>query len=138
MYLPLNFTVYFSDVVIALIWYFQLKSSIQLHLDGSTAVVEDIGRQVFERYYVMSHDILDTHPLQLIFLLFRQQLIYGRRIPIPELFARIDAVDPSTIRRVANRFIFDQVTVVLPTCLVLCRILDIPWRWVMPESVVEN
>ncbi|KAM3314941.1 hypothetical protein ACQJBY_033605 [Aegilops geniculata] len=59
----------------------QLKSSIQLHLDGSTAVVEDIGRQ---------------------------QLIYGRRIPIPELFARIDAVDPSTIRRVANRFIFDQ------------------------------
>uniref|UniRef100_A0A453IN51 Peptidase M16 C-terminal domain-containing protein n=1 Tax=Aegilops tauschii subsp. strangulata TaxID=200361 RepID=A0A453IN51_AEGTS len=59
----------------------RLKSSIQLHLDGSTAVVEDIGRQ---------------------------QLIYGRRIPIPELFARIDAVDPSTIRRVANRFIFDQ------------------------------
>ncbi|XP_047089788.1 probable mitochondrial-processing peptidase subunit beta, mitochondrial [Lolium rigidum] len=59
----------------------QLKSSIQLHLDGSTAVVEDIGRQL---------------------------LIYGRRIPIPELFARIDAVDPSTIRRVANRFIFDQ------------------------------
>uniref|UniRef100_A0ACD5X2Z0 Uncharacterized protein n=2 Tax=Avena sativa TaxID=4498 RepID=A0ACD5X2Z0_AVESA len=31
------------------------------------------------------------------------------RIPIPEIFARIDAVDPSTIRRGANRFIFDQV-----------------------------
>ncbi|EAY89022.1 hypothetical protein OsI_10505 [Oryza sativa Indica Group] len=59
----------------------QLKSSIQLHLDGSTAVVEDIGRQL---------------------------LIYGRRIPIPELFARIDAVDASTVKRVANRFIFDQ------------------------------
>jgi processing peptidase subunit beta len=59
----------------------QLKSSVQLHLDGSTAVVEDIGRQL---------------------------LIYGRRIPIPELFARIDAVDASTIKRVANRFIFDQ------------------------------
>ncbi|KAG8095950.1 hypothetical protein GUJ93_ZPchr0013g35353 [Zizania palustris] len=59
----------------------QLKSFIQLHLDGSTAVVEDIGRQL---------------------------LIYGRRIPIPELFARIDAVDASTIKRVANRFIFDQ------------------------------
>lgn len=59
----------------------QLKSSIQLHLDGSTAVVEDIGRQL---------------------------LIYGRRIPTAELFARIDAVDPSTIKRVANRFIFDQ------------------------------
>jgi processing peptidase subunit beta len=59
----------------------QLKSSIQLHLDGSTAVVEDIGRQM---------------------------LTYGRRIPIPELFARIDAVDASTVKRVANRFIFDQ------------------------------
>ncbi|XP_062210335.1 probable mitochondrial-processing peptidase subunit beta, mitochondrial [Phragmites australis] len=59
----------------------QLKSCIQLHLDGSTAVVEDIGRQL---------------------------LIYGRRIPIPELFARIDAVDASTVKRVANRFIFDQ------------------------------
>ncbi|GJN30694.1 hypothetical protein PR202_gb19024 [Eleusine coracana subsp. coracana] len=59
----------------------QLKSSLQLHLDGSTAVVEDIGRQL---------------------------LVYGRRIPIPELFARIDAVDASTVRRVANRFIFDQ------------------------------
>ncbi|CAL4913236.1 unnamed protein product [Urochloa decumbens] len=59
----------------------QLKSSIQLHLDGSTAVVEDIGRQM---------------------------LTYGRRIPAPELFARIDAVDASTVKRVANRFIFDQ------------------------------
>jgi predicted Zn-dependent peptidase len=59
----------------------QLKSSLQLHLDGSTAVAEDIGRQL---------------------------LVYGRRIPIPELFARIDAVDASTVRRVANRFIFDQ------------------------------
>ncbi|PWZ15273.1 putative mitochondrial-processing peptidase subunit beta, mitochondrial [Zea mays] len=59
----------------------QLKSSIQLHLDGSTAVVDDIGRQL---------------------------LIYGRRIPTPELFARIDDVDASTVKRVANRFIFDQ------------------------------
>jgi len=38
-----------------------------------------------------------------------QMLTYGRRIPIPELFARIDAVDASTVKRVANRFIFDQV-----------------------------
>jgi len=59
----------------------QLKSSIQLHLDGSTAVVEDIGRQL---------------------------LTYGRRIPTPELFARIDVVDASIVKRVANRFIFDQ------------------------------
>ena len=99
-------SVYLSDIVIALTWYFQMKSSLQLHLDGSTAVVEDIGRQVYGRYYVVPHDILDTHPLELIFLLFCQQLIYGRRIPIPELFARIDAVDPSTISRVANPFIF--------------------------------
>jgi predicted Zn-dependent peptidase len=48
------------------------------------------------------------------FFLFSQLLIYGRRIPIPELFARIDAVDASTVKRVANRFIFDQVIVILP------------------------
>ncbi|RWW31538.1 hypothetical protein GW17_00003835 [Ensete ventricosum] len=36
-------------------------------------------------------------------------LTYGRRIPVAELFARIDAVDASTVKRVANRFIFDQV-----------------------------
>ncbi|XP_008792725.1 probable mitochondrial-processing peptidase subunit beta, mitochondrial [Phoenix dactylifera] len=59
----------------------QLKSSIQLHMDGTSPVAEDIGRQL---------------------------LTYGRRIPVAELFARIDAVDASTVKRVANRFIFDQ------------------------------
>ncbi|XP_072990496.1 probable mitochondrial-processing peptidase subunit beta, mitochondrial [Typha latifolia] len=59
----------------------QLKSSLQLHIDGTSAVAEDIGRQL---------------------------LTYGRRIPVAELFARIDAVDASTVKRVANRFIFDQ------------------------------
>lgn len=38
-----------------------------------------------------------------------QLLTYGRRIPFAELFARIDAVDASTIKRVANRFIHDKV-----------------------------
>jgi predicted Zn-dependent peptidase len=38
-----------------------------------------------------------------------QLLTYGRRIPFAELFARIDAVDASTIKRVANRFIYDKV-----------------------------
>lgn len=38
-----------------------------------------------------------------------QLLTYGRRIPLAELFARIDAVDASTIKRVANRFIYDRV-----------------------------
>ncbi|XP_074575600.1 putative mitochondrial-processing peptidase subunit beta, mitochondrial [Curcuma longa] len=59
----------------------QLKSSLQLHIDGTSPIAEDIGRQI---------------------------LTYGRRIPVAELFARIDAVDASTIKRVANRFIFDQ------------------------------
>lgn len=59
----------------------QLKSSLQLHIDGTSPVAEDIGRQL---------------------------LTYGRRIPVTELFARIDAVDASTVKRVASRFIFDQ------------------------------
>ncbi|CAN4079451.1 unnamed protein product [Withania somnifera] len=59
----------------------QLKSSLILHIDGTSPVAEDIGRQL---------------------------LTYGRRIPVTELFARIDAVDAGTIKRVANRFIFDQ------------------------------
>ncbi|XVF58406.1 hypothetical protein PTKIN_Ptkin07bG0063600 [Pterospermum kingtungense] len=59
----------------------QLKSSLMLHLDGTSPVAEDIGHQL---------------------------LTYGRRIPFAELFARIDAVDASTIRRVANRFIYDR------------------------------
>jgi processing peptidase subunit beta len=59
----------------------QLKSSLLLHMDGTSYSAEDIGRQV---------------------------LTYGRRIPYAELFARIDAVDASTIKRVANRFIFDR------------------------------
>ncbi|CAH1431485.1 probable mitochondrial-processing peptidase subunit beta, mitochondrial [Lactuca sativa] len=59
----------------------QLKSSLLLHIDGSSPIAEDIGRQL---------------------------ITYGRRIPFAELFARIDAVDAATIKRVANRFIFDQ------------------------------
>lgn len=59
----------------------QLKSSLLLHIDGTSPVAEDIGRQL---------------------------LTYGRRIPFAELLARIDAVDVSTIKRVANRSIFDQ------------------------------
>ncbi|KAL8471699.1 hypothetical protein ACS0TY_029082 [Phlomoides rotata] len=59
----------------------QLKSSLLLHIDGTSPIAEDIGRQM---------------------------LTYGRRIPYAELFARIDSVDASTIKRVANRFIFDR------------------------------
>ena len=38
----------------------------------------------------------------------RHLLVYGRRIPKAELFARIDAVDASVIKAVADRFIYDQ------------------------------
>ncbi|XP_027908499.1 probable mitochondrial-processing peptidase subunit beta, mitochondrial [Vigna unguiculata] len=63
----------------------QLKSSLLLHIDGTSPVAEDIGRQL---------------------------LTYNRRIPFAELFARIDAVDASTIKRVANRFIYDKDIVI--------------------------
>ncbi|KAH1038459.1 hypothetical protein J1N35_040202 [Gossypium stocksii] len=59
----------------------RLKSSLMRHTDGTSPVAEDIGRQL---------------------------LTYGRRIPYAELFARIDAVDPATIKRVANRFFYDR------------------------------
>ena len=39
----------------------------------------------------------------------RQLLVYGRRVPKAELFARIDAVDEETVKEVAGRFIYDQV-----------------------------
>ena len=49
-----------------------LKSSLLLHSESSTsAAAEEIGRQL---------------------------LTYGRRIPRAELFARIDAVDPATVK----------------------------------------
>jgi hypothetical protein len=38
----------------------------------------------------------------------RELLVYGRRLPKAELFARIDAVSADTVRAVADRFIFDQ------------------------------
>ncbi|KAL5725845.1 mitochondrial processing peptidase [Ranunculus cassubicifolius] len=59
----------------------QLKAGLLLHIDGTSPIAEDIGRQL---------------------------LTYGRRMPYTELFARIDAVNASTVKRVANRFIFDQ------------------------------
>lgn len=38
----------------------------------------------------------------------RELLVYGRRVPKAEMFARIDAVDADTVRAVADRFIYDQ------------------------------
>eukprot|EP00741_Cyanophora_paradoxa_P002140 tig00000553_g2075.t1 len=59
-----------------------LKVQILTQLEhGSTEVAEDIGRQM---------------------------IAYGRRIPIPEMFARIDAVNVDTIKEVASRYIYDR------------------------------
>ncbi|KAJ8047765.1 Mitochondrial-processing peptidase subunit beta [Holothuria leucospilota] len=58
-----------------------LKTNMLLQLDGSTPVCEDIGRQM---------------------------LCYGRRIPLPELDARIDAISSKTIRDVCSRYIYDK------------------------------
>merc|ERR1711981_241863 len=59
----------------------QLKTTLAMHLDGTSAVCEDIGRQV---------------------------LTYGRRLPMAELFARIDAVDVDAINRCASDYIDDN------------------------------
>ncbi|XP_056266798.1 mitochondrial-processing peptidase subunit beta isoform X6 [Pseudoliparis swirei] len=58
-----------------------LKTNMLLHLDGSTPVCEDIGRQM---------------------------LCYSRRIPLHELEARIHAVDATTIRDVCTKYIFNK------------------------------
>jgi len=59
----------------------QLKANMLMQLDGSSAVCEDIGRQM---------------------------LTYGRRLTPAEVFARIDAVDAATVRSVADDVINDQ------------------------------
>ena len=58
-----------------------LKSNMLMSVEGTTAAAEEIGRQM---------------------------LVYGRRIPTAEMFARIDAVDAAAIKRVASRLIKDN------------------------------
>lgn len=58
-----------------------LKTSLLAQLDGPTGIAEEIGRQL---------------------------LVYGRRIPVSEWFARIDAVDVGAIKRVSDKYIFDR------------------------------
>ncbi|XP_026183044.1 mitochondrial-processing peptidase subunit beta isoform X1 [Mastacembelus armatus] len=58
-----------------------LKTNMLLHLDGSTPICEDIGRQM---------------------------LCYGRRIPLHELEARIDAIDAKTIKDVCTKYIYNK------------------------------
>jgi processing peptidase subunit beta len=59
----------------------QLKAAFLMQHDGTSPRAEDIGRQL---------------------------LVHGRRIPNAEMMARIDAVDANTIKRVADRFIYDK------------------------------
>merc|ERR1711939_810080 len=59
----------------------QLKTTLAMQLDGTSAVCEDIGRQV---------------------------LTYGRRLPTAELFARIDSVDAAAVNRCASTYINDH------------------------------
>ncbi|XP_072327422.1 mitochondrial-processing peptidase subunit beta [Scyliorhinus torazame] len=58
-----------------------LKTNMLLQLDGSTPICEDIGRQM---------------------------LCYNRRIPIPELEARIEAVDAKTVRDVCTKYTYNK------------------------------
>jgi processing peptidase subunit beta len=58
-----------------------LKANMLLQLDGTTPICEDIGRQM---------------------------LCYGRRIPFPEMEARIDSVDAKVVRETCLRYIYDR------------------------------
>jgi processing peptidase subunit beta len=51
--------------------------------------------------------VLNTHA-QVAESIGRELLVYGRRLPKAELFARIDAVNADTVRAVADRFILDK------------------------------
>ncbi|KAF7998601.1 hypothetical protein HCN44_011009 [Aphidius gifuensis] len=62
-----------------------LKTNMLLQLDGTTAICEDIGRQM---------------------------LCYDRRIPLHELEARIESVTAKTIHDVGMKYIYDHCPVV--------------------------
>ncbi|CAL1688354.1 unnamed protein product [Lasius platythorax] len=62
-----------------------LKTNMFLQLDGTTAICEDIGRQI---------------------------LCYNRRIPLHELEMRIDSVTAETIQNVGMKYIFDHCPVI--------------------------
>lgn len=62
-----------------------LKTNMLLQLDGTTAICEDIGRQM---------------------------LCYNRRIPLHELEARIDSVTAKNIHEVGMKYIYDHCPVI--------------------------
>lgn len=63
-----------------------LKSALLLSLDSTTAICEDIGRQV---------------------------LIYGRRMSLPEIHAQIDSIDAKSVKMVASKYLYDRCPAVV-------------------------
>ena len=63
-----------------------LKTNMLLQLDGTTPICEDIGRQM---------------------------LCYGRRIPLPEMEARIEAVTAQTVKDVLMKYLYDRCPAVV-------------------------
>ena len=59
----------------------QLKFNMLQQMDGSSPSAEEIGRQL---------------------------LTFGRRMSLAETFARIDAIETSDVKRVADKIIWDQ------------------------------
>eukprot|EP00933_Yihiella_yeosuensis_P082207 TRINITY_DN95999_c0_g1_i1.p1 TRINITY_DN95999_c0_g1~~TRINITY_DN95999_c0_g1_i1.p1 ORF type:complete len:476 (+),score=90.85 TRINITY_DN95999_c0_g1_i1:105-1532(+) len=59
----------------------QLKTTLFGSLDSTTAIAEDIGRQL---------------------------LVYGRRIPISELLLRLEAIDADEVMRVARKYLLNR------------------------------
>lgn len=73
----------------------QLKASLLLSLDGTTAVAEDIGRQL---------------------------VTSGRRMTPKQLEQAVDAVTPAEIKRVAQKYLWDQD--VSDCCFRMCAVID--------------
>lgn len=116
----------------------QLKSALLLHIDGSTAVAESNGRQVYmsqktifnllkwlspseTHHLVLDRGVQNAMPyykgfkddhgfaiLRTAVNLLVQMLTYGRVMPFLELFTRIDAVDADTVMETAKNFIIDK------------------------------
>jgi len=76
----------------------QLKYNMMMQMDGTSPNAEEIGRQM---------------------------LAYGRRMSLAETFARIDAIEPEDVTRVAEKVIWDQEVALAAMGPNLKYILDI-------------
>uniref|UniRef100_A0A915L538 Mitochondrial-processing peptidase subunit beta n=1 Tax=Romanomermis culicivorax TaxID=13658 RepID=A0A915L538_ROMCU len=70
-----------------------LRTNMLLMLDGSTPICEDIGRQI---------------------------LCYGRRIPLHELDARINAINVDVLRKVCLKYLYDRDPCVIGVGKIFC------------------